>query len=589
MMNDDLNNTVGKKFWKVLSTKLIELVRSPAFYVYLIAVVIYLPRFLPNLSDIGAWDETYYLMGGKKLLTGEMTTLGYGPLLSFFYLICYLPFKSSPFWLVHTNSLGRFLLFSFLFLGTWQVGKALKKYFKPIILYGFLFLTPFVAHNFEYPADMLFAAVSALAFAQAINFLETREIKHVWWASFWFGMGMLARGDALILIMVFSVFILFVGWKQHKWWRLLLAVLVPFLALTVGYVALRGVVTGDFDPGLSARAYATFEQGQEVDMPSNDDQRFGASTESFYVCRELFGTPEENDHSVIKAILNNPEAYLSRLKAVIKTVPGLYLTAYYRRYTVLLTLLALRGLIELIRKKKLDLAVLHLIWFIPLVSGIARTLVRVGYFRLFFFALFSLAIIGLKAMLNGLKKGWEGIVWAGLFIAILVYAMGNDEQGVQLAMTAFLGWLLLSFLLARRSEKLPHWQSMALLLLLAVGFMLHGDFLIYQPRTLGEDYREEASLALREVTEPEDYVLTGTPSVVFMAERQVANFSAADIPEFESSDAFIEWMAVQDFVAIYLDGEAPQLLWELTFDQVDKALTQVYASEGGEAYIFLLE
>ena len=588
-MIDDLKKATEKIIWKNLSAKLIALISSPVLYVYLIAVVVYLPWFLPNLSEIAPWDETYYLMSGKLLLSGELPTLAYGPLMALFYAVCNLPFKSSPFWLVHANSLGRFLLFSSLFLGTWQIGKALKKYFKPIILYGFLFLTPFIAQNFEYPSDLLFASVSAIAFAQAVTFLETRKIKHVWWASFWLGLGMLTRGDALILILVFSVFVLFVGWKHHKWWRILLAVLVPFLVLTAGYVLIRGAITGDFDAGMAARSYTAFEQGQEADMPGGGDQRFAAPTESYYVARELFGTPEENDYSVFKAIANNPQAYLSRLKAAVWQLPGLYLTAYYRRYAVLITLLALRGLIELIRSKKLDLAVLHLIWFIPIVAGIARTLVRVGYFRLFFFALFSIAIIGLKALLEGLKKGWEGIVWAGLFIAVLIYALRNDELGVQLAMIVFLGWLLLSFLLAKRSSKMPQWQSIALLLLLAAGFMLRGDFQIYQPRTLGEDYREEASLVLREVTDSEDYVLTGTPSVVFMAERQVANFSAADIPEFESSDAFIEWMAVQDFMAIYLDGEAPSLLWELCLDQVGMALTQVYVSDGGEAYIFLLD
>ncbi len=588
-MIDDLKKATEKIIWKNLSAKLIALISSPVLYVYLIAVVVYLPWFLPNLSEIAPWDETYYLMSGKLLLSGELPTLAYGPMMALFYAVCNLPFKSSPFWLVHANSLGRFLLFSSLFLGTWQIGKALKKYFNPIILYGFLFLTPFIAQNFEYPSDLLFASVSAIAFAQAVTFLETRKIKHVWWASFWLGLGMLTRGDALILILVFSVFVFFVGWKHHKWWRILLAVLVPFLVLTAGYVLIRGAITGDFDAGMAARSYTAFEQGQEADMPGGGDQRFAAPTESYYVARELFGTPEENDYSVFKAIANNPQAYLSRLKAVVRQLPGLYLTAYYRRYAVLITLLALRGLIELIRSKKLDLAVLHLIWFIPIVAGIARTLVRVGYFRLFFFALFSIAIIGLKALLEGLKKGWEGIVWAGLFIAVLIYALRNDELGVQLAMIVFLGWLLLSFLLAKRSSKMPQWQSIALLLLLAAGFMLRGDFQIYQPRTLGEDYREEASLVLREVTDSEDYVLTGTPSVVFMAERQVANFSAADIPEFESSDAFIEWMAVQDFMAIYLDGEAPSLLWELCLDQVGMALTQVYVSDGGEAYIFLLD
>jgi len=586
---DELKKAAGKVFWKNLKKKLLNLINSPAFYIYLFAVVIYLPWFLPNLSEISPWDETYYLMSGKRLFSGEMPSLAYGPLMGVFYAICYLPFKSSPYWLVHVNSLGRFLLFSLLFLGAWQVGKALKKFFHPIIIYGFLFLTPFIAQNFEYPSDLLFAAVSAIAFAQAIRFLETKRIKYVWWASFWLGMGMLTRGDALILILVFSIFILIVGFKHCKWWRLILAVLVPFMAFTAGYVLLRGAVTGDFNTEMAERSYTAFEQGQEVDMPSGGDQRFAAPTESYYVARELFGTPEENEYSVFKAIANNTQAYLDRLKAVVKGLPGLYLTAYYRRYAVLITLLAVRGLIELLRKKRLDMAALHLIWFTPIIAGIARTLVRVGYFRLFYFALFSLAIIGLKALLDGLKKGWEGIIWAVVFAAFLVYAFRTDELGVQLAMTVFISWLAFSFLLARKKAKVPNWQSIALLLLLAAGFMLKGDFQIYEPRILGEDFREEASLILRDVTESGDYILTGTPSVVFMAEREVANFSGADIPKFDSSDTFIDWMAAQDFTAIYLDGEAPSELWKLSLDQVGKALTQVYASEGGEAYIYLLD
>ena len=582
-MRSRISTFIGKTF----TQRILGLFQQPAFVIYLIAVVVFLPWFLPNLSDIAPWDETYYLLSGKKMLSGELSSLAYGPLLSFFYMICYLPFKSSPFWLIHANSLGRFLLFSSLFLGTWQVGKALKKYYDPIILFGFLFLTPFLVQNFEYPADLLFASVSAIAFAQAVKFIETKNIKYVWWCSFWLGLGMLTRGDALILIFVLSVFFPFASRKHHKWWRILIACLVPFIAFSAGYVLFRGAITGDFDSEMAYRAYTAFEQGQEVDMPKGES-RFAGPTQSFYAARELFGMPEENDYSVIKAISRNPEAYLDRLKAVVKPLSGLYLTAYFRRYAVLLALLAFRGLIELGRKKKFNLAIVHLIWFLPFGAGIARTLVRVGYFRLFFFALFSLAIIGLKALLSGLKNKWEGFAWVAVFLAVLLVAFNSDESGVQLAMTVSFGWLLLSIVLAKRSEKSAHWQHISLLLLLSVGFMLRGDFEIFEPRVLGEEYREKASLVLREVTNEDDYVLTGTPSVVFMAERQVANFSAADIPEFESSDIFIEWMVSQDFLAVYLDEEAPPLLWNLVADQSGKELSQVWASEGGEAFIYTI-
>ena len=586
-MSDQENMNYFTKLWVNIRQGLKDLFTEPVFYIYLLAVLLYLPWFLPNISDISPWDETYYIVNGRDMLSGQLPVLGYSPLFSFLAMVCTLFFRDSNFWLIHVNSVMRFLMFSFLFIGNWHVGKALKDQFKPIILFGFLFVSPVLTLNFEYPTDILFASLSAMAFAQVVHFINTKEIKHVWWASFWLGLGMLTRGDAMILIAVLAVFVVWFGARHHRWWRLLLAVLIPFLAISVGYVVFREAVTGDFDTGMSERSYTAFEQGQEVDMPESEG-RFDAPIESYYVARELFGTPEENDYSVFKAISRNPTAYLSRLWEVIKTLPGLFLTAYYRRYAIFLALLAVRGLIALIHQKKISLAILHAIWLIPLSAGIARTLVRVGYFSLFHFVIYSLAIIGLKALLESLKTSWEKWIWVGLLGVVLLAAFFKGDEAIRLGMTVFLCWLLLTHLFSRRSSKYPNWQSMAMSLLLASSLLLRTGILIYTPRVLGEDPREAASLVLREVTEPEDYVLTCTPSVVFLADRQVANFCSADIPEFETSEAFGEWMQAQNFKAIYLDQAAPTVLVDLCFDQRFKTLTWIYSSKGGEASIFVL-
>lgn len=154
--------------------------------------------------------------------------------------------------------------------------------------------------------------------------------------------------------------------------------------------------------------------------------------------------------------------------------------------------------------------------------------------------------------------------------------------------TVALCWLALTYLLSQQSDKFPGWQYMAMLLLLASAYLLRTGEIIFTPRTLGKEPQEEAALKLREVTEPGDTILTCTPSVVFLAERQVANFCGADIPDFQSSEAFIEWMQAQNFDAIFLDRASPSILAELVFEQRGAALNQVYASEGGEAYVLLL-
>ena len=127
-----------------------------------------------------------------------------------------------------------------------------------------------------------------------------------------------------------------------------------------------------------------------------------------------------------------------------------------------------------------------------------------------------------------------------------------------------------------------------MLLLLAASLLLRTGILIYEPRSLGEEIQEKASLALREVTQPGDDVLTCTPSVVFLADRQVANLCGADIPNFESSEAFIAWMEAQDFEAIYLDRAVPPVLKDLILDQRGRALTQVFGDQNEEVYIYRL-
>jgi len=579
-------NTI-KAIWVSFIAWVNRLLLTPEFYVYLLAVLVYLPWFLPNLSDISSWDETYYVFSGKQLLEGQIPSLAGSPLTAFFYALCYLPFTQSPYWLVHANSIGRFLLFSSLFFGMWQVGKALNKLFSPLILLGFLFLSPVLTYYFEYPADPLLIFCSSIAFSQAVKFLDKKKIPHLGWASFWLGVGMLARGDALFIILPLGILVVFSGYKYHKWWRLIVVGVLPFLAVVSGFVFFRGVLVRDFSTGMAEYSYTVFEQGQEVDLPAGP-QRFANPTESFYVARERFGTPQENNYSIFNAIKTNPQAYLSRVKSVIRWIPGVFLNSFYRRYTPFLTLLVVRGFIELIYRKRIELTLLHLVWFVPFIAVIARTLVRPGYFYMFMFVVFSLAAVGLTALIDNLSKGREGFIWAGVFALLLVFASVKNESGIQFSMILLLGWLVLTYLLAKKSTKLPNWKSMSLLLLLVMGLMMKVDYLLFEPRILGEDVREEASLVLRTVTDPRTKVLTGTPSVVIMADREVANFSAADIPEFESSEDFIRWMSVQNFTAIYLDWEAPRILWDLTLEQVDNNFVNVWSSSSNDAQIFLL-
>lgn len=112
-MFPDKESNCKINLWSQVRDGIHKLIKEPAFYIYLVSVVIYLPWFLPTLSEIAPWDETYFIVSGKGLVNGDWPVLGYGPLHSLVAAISYLPFRASPFWLIHANSLSRFFLFTF--------------------------------------------------------------------------------------------------------------------------------------------------------------------------------------------------------------------------------------------------------------------------------------------------------------------------------------------------------------------------------------------------------------------------------------------------------------------------------------------
>jgi hypothetical protein len=63
-----------------------------------------------------------------------------------------------------------------------------------------------------------------------------------------------------------------------------------------------------------------------------------------------------------------------------------------------------------------------------------------------------------------------------------------------------------------------------------------------------------------------------------------AGINASDIPHFEDSEAFIDWLRVQDIRAVFLDEHFPAYYLPLVEDQIDRGLTLGFTS--GEIGLF---
>ncbi len=557
-----------------------KLVESRPLIVYLIAVMIFFSLFLVNMEDINIWDETYYINSGRLLWQGDLVPLALSPLASMLYGLTYLPFFSSPFWLLLSDGLGRFLIFSLLFWGTWSVGKALEAV-PPLVPVIFLLLSPVVVANYNFPSDLLLAGFSTLAFGQVLMYHRHKDIRHVWLASLFLGLAGLARAEGLVLFIVALIFLLIFSLPKPDWKKLVPALIIPFVVLIGGYLLVYGLVMGQFETGLADRTYDNFEAGHEIIYADSD--AYGTTVEAAAAAREVFGTREENNLSVIRAIRRNPAVYFQRLKGLLRSLPAAVNRAYDIRLGVVWFLLAVRGMIALVRRKDYKVLLLHLAWLLPLAPVMMNTIMRDGYLRMPFIVLFSLASIGLIRLLKNIQTRIEPAVWAVLLMGIAAASWFSGTTAVYYGAVLFLAGLVVVYLLNNVWQ--PGGQAsltLSLIVLMLFGLIIHGDLPGLKRYTLGESPAEQSVLFLHDQYPENTAVLSASPLPVFMARHDLYNLNSTDIPAFTDAQAFLDWVKAQDIALIYVDSLMPPGIYQFAMDLLGAGLVRDYESGSGD-------
>ena len=143
--------------------------------IFLLQVLFMAYRFVPTLRDINLWDEAIYINAGRDLINGTLTPFEWNPFVSIFFAVTYLPFRSSPYWMMQSASLARFLMFGLMWLGCILIARRVKYQIHPLVMAGILFSVTLLTDILNNPTDALFAAMSGLAFWKLISFYESRE------------------------------------------------------------------------------------------------------------------------------------------------------------------------------------------------------------------------------------------------------------------------------------------------------------------------------------------------------------------------------------------------------------------------------
>lgn len=558
---------------------------------YLCSVLLVYAVFLPSLREINLWDEAAYISSGWRLLSGELPGFAANPLVSLFYALMYLPFYHSPFWLILSCSLGRLVLFSLLWLSTYLVAKRLKVHAQLVIMLGFLFVTPLAVEMLVFPSDPLFASLAALCLWQLLTFHQERKRRHLWWASLFIGLAALARNDGLVLFVIFVLLTALLVLRSKEWWRSLIASVVPFLVLVGGYVLFYGMVTGDFRLGTLERTYGNFESGHQTILVSSGG--INRTIEARLEARRVFGTPEENQYSVFKAIRRNPGVYLQRLEVALKSIPRQLLGVYGKRFSTVLFLLALRGIFELVRKKEFHLLAILCLWPTHLATGMIITLFRDGHLAFPFYIVFGLAAIGLTAVLVWFEDWRERVFWTLVLLGLTIYGFVDNKLAITYNAAVFLAALWIIYAAREiRSGKRQMITPLALMILFAGGLILRGGFPSPKIRTLGIDAREQALVTLVETLQPGDVVATGSPGMVWAAKMTSLTLASTDVPLHRSPENFLDWMISEGTKAVFVDEslfyENPRV-WELIAPHIKVGLQRIYVGDDGDVQILLVQ
>jgi hypothetical protein len=555
--------------------------------------------FFPSLTDIWNFDEAYYINNGRLVLQGQLPALGANPFVALFWAIVSLPFHSSQYWMIHTCALGRLISFALLWVSAYRVSKELSHIANPLVTVGLLLAMPTLFGLLDNSSDALFAGLSSLGLWHFLSFIRSAKLSRLVAASVLVALSALARNDGLVLIVVVLILTLFVL-RGRKLFAMLIAGALPFLVIVGGYVLIRGFVTGQYDPQTTRRAYDAFEQGEGVTAFYADTAR-NPFVEGYRLSLDLYGTPEANEYSVLKAIARNPQAYVARLRRTVAIAPAQAFAAYgrgLRGLGAVFLLLSLRGIVYLIQKRERMLLVVLIGWMGHLAVYLL-TFFREGYYVLPYHVVFVLAAIGATASFTSENTKRERLWTTTVLVLLTMYGLmvkstliAGPAAVILVGLWAI--WILLDRGFGPLSREAKTTTGIALLVVVVAiqcQFSRPARCGVPEFPRLGTAPDERASILLSEHLPCDTPVAAYTPAPVVMARMTYVPMFAG-LRELETGEDLLAWFAQRNVKALYID-ERFRVCEPAAYRRINElrgtSLDLVFADEGGDVQVLLIK
>lgn len=561
--------------------------------IFFLNIFLVFPKFFPNLSEIGRFDEAYYINTGKELFQGTLS--GHpstSPLTTFLYALTYIPVQESPYWLIHSCTIGRLILFILFWLSFYLIAKQMSDFLHPLIMILLLFVSPALTFLTTNGSHALFTAMSAFAFSQVVSFFRRNHIKHLWLASTFVALAVLCRySEGLILFLSFIIIVFLSNVSYRRIHIYLGHSVFPFVIIISIYML------ANFPPVWSLQfdkmrwySYLTFEQGHGLAFLSKES--------NFYVdgqieARRVFGTPEENQYSVLIAIHRNPMAYLERIPRLVGLIPIYGVNLHGGGLAVLFILFAIRGIIELVIKKRFILLFVLLSW---LAYSLLYILLVFQHTHLLsqYFVILTLSSIGLFAIHTGANKTQEILLWIVAFFVLVILRFVEGTVYIIL-LTILLGLSIIwTIIYERRELKLIRFIIFSIIIILLIPLKIISNpvnFHLLQFRELGNAPDEKAMLFMREHLNKGARVGAYAPSIVWAAEMSYVPIVKTMSPDLYSEQDLSVWIEHNKLGGIYVDKilrVAEPLMWALIERQIGESLEVAFTADNGNVQVLFV-
>jgi hypothetical protein len=568
---------------------------NPVLLLFLLSIVIIFPLLYPRIHDIGVFDEAQYVNGGRLLLQGHLPTLVDGPFVYLFYAITYLPVQVSPYWLIYSCILGRSVFFILLLAVTYIVGRRISPPMQRIMIL-LLIISPVLPRIITNGSEALFTIASGFALWQLLSFYYDRNRRHLWLLSIYLGLAALSRREGFVILVIAGIFCSVFSWRD-KISRSLLAFFTPFIIIVGGYLVFYGATAGNLKTGMAEMSYFNFEHGQGnafSDVSSGRNIFLDGKIESV----KLYGTAQENNNSVLKAISRNPSAYIRRIQGVLKHIPY-YISMSYGGYltTFFIFLFSGIGLVTIIRKKLFGILSILLLW--PAYSVAYIFIVCDNrYFASTYIPVFYLASVGISSIFSDSYDGQKKdiIMYLLAFSGILFVIIGM-RFNLSAAFIILL-WILIIYAIrysARGVYPLRKFGVVALVISMLFSSYASKTRLnnIVQKLSskIGVTDKEQAAIFLINNLKPGANVATFSAIVPIMAKMKPV-YMCAELRWMKSDEDLLSWVIKNRIKAIYVDQELkttePSLLVIIN-RQIGKNFRVVFTSNNKEAQVLFVK